>query len=325
MIPHVITHPTRPEILHFSYDFDDKTTKVRHRALVESQWRDLAELCIDRLLRYPQARGEDWFVASMPVREFGSPAFVERWSWGGLEAEEKQTIEHARFGLMALGVSPSTELLIADRYFPSDDDPLAGARVLRRSDRSIQGEMEINAGMSSPIFDEAESRVAMVLYDQGGCSANVYALAEGKATLLAELAERQIVTDFESGCVAFLPDERLLVWSTQNWDFGGQVGLYSIATGTADFVVEVPTATELDGDEDDFSHLFENTERAVVVDGQHALVGSVGAVARVDLADGSIEAIEIPGAGAIVQVRRCGDQVIALDHENQIHLVPGAS
>lgn len=323
MIPHVIAHPSRPEVLHFVYDFDAKTTLVRHRRLVDGGWQELGEHREDRLLRYPQARGEHWFVAAMPVRQFGEPAYVERWSWSPLERVESLQIEHPRFGLTALGVSASGRRAVVDRFFPTDDDAHAGARVLSLPDMAVQGDIPVISSMGSIVFDDAEEQVAMAHYDQGGCSANVYALGEGAATLVAELASDQIVTDFESACPAFLSPTRLAVWSVQNWDFAGQMGVYSIRAGEASFVTELGGSLAAD-DEEAFSMKIENSELAMLVRGDDVIVGGVGAIHTIDTHSGAVTTTTIEGAGAVVQVRECGEELnlVGLDHENRLFILP---
>lgn len=322
MIPHVICHPGRAELLQFVYDFDAKTTTIKPHRLEDGKLVAGPEKVMPKLLRYPTARAEHWYVAVMEVREFGEPAYVERWSWDELECADQYLIEHPKFGLTAMGIDDTGERAVVDRFFPTEEDDLLAAKVVSLPDMAVLGHMEINAGMGSPVFSPDRERVAMVLYDQGGCSANVYALSSGGAEKIAELAGRQIVTDFEQGCVAFLPDNELAVWSVQNWDFEGQFGVYDIGTGEARFVADAKSETTLaTDDEEGFSFRLENTQLAMLVEETTALVGAVGGYASVDLGSGDVTHAAIEGAGAVVQLRRCGGRLIAVDNDNTLFVV----
>ncbi len=324
MIPHVIAHPDRPQLLQFVYDFDAKTTTIKRHTLDGGRIVAGIEKPVPHLLRYPVARGDSWYAAVMDEREFGEPAFVERWTWDDLEQRDAHLIEHPKFGLTALGVSPSCRLAVLDRFFATDDDEANGARVVTLPELRPIGAIPINAHMTGPVFDAAEERVAMVLYDQDRCSANVYRLGDDGAEQVADLASKQIVTDFESGCVAFLPGDRLVVWSVENWSFKGQVGVYDIAAGETQLVVPATSGNALEADDEEaFSFRLSNTELAMLVDDDRLLVGAIGAVVAVDLATGDTETRPIEGAGAVVQVRRCGPAAVAIDDQQQLWSIPG--
>jgi hypothetical protein len=319
MIPHVIAHPDRPELLQLTYDFDAKTTTITRHALSDGGLVAGPEKRVPRLLRYPVARGDGFYVAVMDRREFGEPAFIERFTWDELEPADTYRIEHPRFGLTGLGVSPSGRLAVVDRFFPTADDAIAGAKVVTVPDLEPVAAIPINAGMSSPVFDPEERRVAMVLYDQDRCSANVYRLEDAGAMPVADLASRQIGTDFNRACVAFLPGEQLAVWSVTCWSFEGKLGVYDIGTGEARFIVKTDSPAALDvADPDDFSFRLQNTDLSLLVDDQRIHVGALGAIVTVDLATGATSTRDLEGAGAIVQLHRCGEVTVALDHDSAL-------
>jgi hypothetical protein len=111
------------------------------------------------------------------------------------------------------------------------------------------------------------------------------------------------------------------VWSVKGWSFEGQVGVYDLATGEARFVAAVGHAELEVDDPDEFSFRLENTELSLFVGDRSVVVGAVGAVVTVDLDDRAATATPIEGAGAIVSVRRCGEAIVALDHDNALFVV----
>jgi hypothetical protein len=287
MIPHLIAHPSRPELLHFEYDFDARTTTLRPHDVVDGALVARPTRSIDHLLRFPIARGDHWYLAVMDVREFGQPAYVERWAWDSLERLDRYLIEHPKFGLTALGVSPDCSMAVVDRFFPIDGDQL-GAKIVSLPDMKPLGGMFINAGMSSPVFGPG-GLVAMVHYDQDACTANVYRLAGGEAKEVGTMASDQIVTDFDRACVELLSEDLLAVWSVQGWDFGGMVGVYDIHSGKARFVSATDSGTALEvEDEEGFSFKIGNTDLAMLVEDDRIIVGTVGGIATIEVAGGAV-------------------------------------
>ena len=342
MIPHLIAHPSQPRLLQFIYDFDAKTTTI---VPVELNAGDLVRgepTIVDRLLRYPIAQAGHWLCATMHVREFGEPAFVERWDWDSLAEVEKLEIDYPRFGLMGMGVSDDGERAVLAGYFPVEQEDEGSSPaladdtviVLQRSDElracvvglpdvGMVGALPFNAGIGSFVFNADKTRVAASLYDQDRCSVNVYELGPTGAEPIADLASEQIVTDFEQGCSVFLPGGELLVWSVQNWDFAGKVGVYAIASEDRRLDVDVDSGVEVEvEDEERFSLLIENTELMPYVAEGVAVVGTVGGIAIIDIGSGAVTQRRCDGAGAVCQVRRCGDHLVLVDHESRLFVMP---
>lgn len=315
MIPHMIIHPTEPIVLQFLYDFDEACTTLRTFRLEDGSLTSVSEHTVDRLLRYPQTRGTSWYCAVMEVREFGEPAFVERWSWETGERVAEIRIPVDQFGLMGLRVDAHERLAIIDREFGD----MYGTLVVHFPSMEVIGRMLLNANLVSAEFDPAGRRIALVHTDQGSAEAQLWTVDDQLAHV-RQFAERQTFDDFHTSSVQFIDNEELLIWTFQSWSGKGQVGVYSLDTGEPRFISDLPEPRLLD-DEGDLNFLMDNTEVFAAVDGRTAIVGDGAGVSYVDLDSGAVRSVAID-AGMIVQIRRCGERHVAVDHQSKLFVLP---
>ena len=112
MIPYFIVRPGSAEGLQLVYDFDaGRTSILRLRLEGDSVAKEpVAE--VDRLLRHAAALEDGWLAAVMPVREFGEPVFVEKWSWDPVERVAQGRVPHPKMGLMNMAASDDGALVL---------------------------------------------------------------------------------------------------------------------------------------------------------------------------------------------------------------------
>lgn len=321
MIQHSIAHRTRPTLLRFRYDLDAKTTCVERFDLDGRVLVSRAVADADRLLRYPAAASDRWVCAVMHERRWGAPAFIESFGWDDLALIRRDSIQHERLGLSGIALAPDASRLSVDR-FGGELTVLDVPSMERRAGIPVAGNVHGEA------FEPDGDRLAFLHTDQGSGSALVHRLRDGAAERVIELATAQVADDSTVGAVAFLPGDRLLVWTVRCYDGAGVVAAYRLSDGGQLWQCALGAPSDYDTlreiedfDGEDFDNRLFNTELALAVEGDTAFMGGIGKAFAVDLATGSPRVLPIESPAFVVRVHECGAVRVALDHLGGLHVL----
>ena len=317
MIPHFIINEKTGLILQFKFDFKNVTTVLSLQKQVADGFEVIEEKTVDDLLRHAVSIGDRFYVATMKVRKWGSPAFVEEWSWETLSPLNKHLIQHNRFGLMNFTISAKGDTVLIDRFFVEEDDNQNGCKIFSFPDFTELGWAHMNSNLQSPTFDETGDKLVLVHTDQGSAETMLFERKNGKFEKKFEFAEKQVTADMTFTSVAYTKQGIVLL----SRGYPGEIGLYDIHTGDCKFLLELEksiTSKMEDADPafsyDNLELIMSNADLTFYTNDAYAYVGSVGSVLKVNLTSGTLEAtIEVPGLLFIVQLKKLGQDLIAID------------
>lgn len=324
MLPHFIVRPGSSEALGFRYDFDSKSTTISRISLNRDRVQRTTVAQVDGLLRYPVAVADGWLCARMPERQFGKPAFVEKWGWDPIEQIERGRIPHEKFGLMYMSASADGELVLVDRAFHASGVQ-NDALVVRRARMETQATVHpMVSTLVSAAFGDDDELLALIHVDQGGCEARLYDLDGESTTHLGDFAQSQFPSDFVTGAIAF-SGERVLVWTLCMYTLESELGLYDVGGERPAFTRKLDHSFEpvfeTRPDIESLEPVLSNAVPALAIHDGAAWIGGWGAVHRVPLDGAAPSTIAMP-LGVVLQIRCLGDRLIAIDHESALALVP---
>lgn len=326
MIPHFIVNEKTNLLLHFTFDFNNATTLLSLQQPTKDGFKIIKEKTVDDLLRHATSIGNSWLVATMKVRKWGAPAFIEEWDWDTLELVKKYPIEHNRFGLMNFNISPKGDTVLIDRFFVENDPDQNGCKIFSFPGFTEVGSTPINSNLQSPTFDKTGDKLVLVHTDQGGAETMLFEKKDGKFEKQFEFAEKQVTADMTFTAVAYTK-HGIVLFSLLG--YGDEMGLYDINTGTCKFLAKIEkSVTHIKEDIDPFYHyknfevIMSNVDLTIYADDSYAYVGGVGSIFKIDLSSGTMEsAIEIPGLQYILQVKKLGNILITIDNRGVMEKV----
>ena len=319
MIPHFIVNEKTNLILHFTFDFNNTTTLLSLQQPTKNGFKIIKEKKVDDLLRHAVSIGDHWFVATMKVRKWGSPAFVEEWDWETLELVKKYPIDYNRYGLMNFSISPKGDTVLIDRFFVEDDPDKNGCKIFSFPSLTELVSIPINSNLQSPTFDETGDKFVLVHTDQAGAETMLFERKNGKFEKQFEFAQKQVVADMTFTAVAYTKHGILLL---SLFGYPDKMGLYDINTGECKFLNKIEkSATHIKEEIDplydykNFEVIMSNVDLSIHVDDSHVYVGRLGSIFKIDLSSGIVEkVIEIPELKYILQIKKLGKLLIAIDH-----------
>ena len=323
MIPHFIVNEKTNLILHFTFDFNKTTTLLSLQQPTKDGFKIIKEKTVDDLLRHAVSIGNHWFVATMKVRKWGSPAFIEEWDWETLELVKKYPIEHDRYGLMNFSISPKGDTVLIDRFFVENDPDQNGCKIFSYPALTEVGAIPINSNLQSPTFDDTGDKLIVVHTDQGGAETMLFERKNGKFDKKFQFAQRQVTADMTFTAVAYTK-HGILLFSL--FGYPDQLGLYDIDTGECKFLNEIEkSATHIKEEIDplydykNFEVIMSNVDLSIYADDSYAYVGRLGSIFKIDISSGTVEsAIEIPELKYILQIKKLGNFLIAIDHAGKM-------
>lgn len=323
MIPHFIVNEKTGHILHFNFDFEKLTTILTMQKPVANGFEVLKEVQVDDLLRHGVSVGDRWYAATMKVRKWGSPAFVEEWSWETLSVLNKYPIEHNRFGLMNFSMSPKGDTVLIDRFFVQANPDENGCKLFSFPDFTELTSVPINSNLQSPTFDQTGNKLVLIHTDQGGAETMLFEKTDDGFDMEMEFADEQIKADMTYTAVTHTKQGIAIV----SLSYKSALGLYDVTTGECKFLIDLEKSLgkELNDLDPDFDgeHFSEtilcNTDLTIYADNTHVYIGSTAKIFKVNLSSGVIDnTIAVPGLLYIVQLRKLNKELIAIDHKGNL-------
>ena len=320
----LVSHPAKAHIIAVDGDFEALTTKLTTHAVSDEGLRIVHEKTVDGLLRNVYPTPEGLVAATMPVRKWGEPIFIETWSWN-FESHTKREIRRPKLGLMNFALDQTRGVMLVDRDFPESG---TGASLICDAESlEVRGRVPLDSNLISPVFEPGGDRLALIHTDQGGAEVKLFHVGANETVLLRELGKEQVTLDDQEGSLCFLPGDELLVHTLTTWSAAGELAAYSAATGQQRFSTKLENKAAFEAlsnrderfQDEDGGMLISNTRLCfAVVDGA-AYVGGVGGVFRVALSDGAAEHIDVAGVeGVVTRVVACGGRLVVIDHDGAL-------
>lgn len=323
MIPHFIVNEKTGHVLHFNFDFGKLTTVLTLQKPVANGFDVVKEVQVDDLLRHGVSVGDRWYVATMKVRKWGSPAFVEEWSWETLSVLNKYPIEHNRFGLMNFTMSPKGDTVLIDRFFVQANPDENGCKLFSFPDFTELTSVPINSNLQSPTFDQTGNKLVLIHTDQGGAETMLFEKTGAGFDNKLEFADEQITADMTYTAVTYTTKGIAILSLSHK----SELGLYDVTTGECKFLINIEKSlsNELENLDPDFSYehftdtILGNTALTIYADNTHAYIGSTAKIFKVNLLSGAIDnTIAVPGLLYIVQLRKLNNELILIDHKGNL-------
>jgi hypothetical protein len=319
MIPHFIVNEKTGHVLQFTFDFKKLTTILTLQKPLADGFEVLKEIPIDDILRYGVSHGNHWYVATMKIRKWGAPAFIEEWSWETLSVINKYPIEHDRFGLTNFSLSPKGDMVVINRFHEEANPDESGCKIFSFPDLIEVARVPINANLQSPTFDATGNKLVLIHTDQGSAETMLFEKKGEGFEKVVEFAENQITADMTYTAVTYTTHGIAIL----SLSFKSELGLYDINTGQCKFLIEVEKSltNELEDLDPDFSYehftdtILGNTDLTIFADNTHVYVGSTGKIFKINLSSGVVDdTIDVPGLLYIVQLRKLNHELIVVDH-----------